>query len=321
MIGQAYLNYVQAPGYANEHGPQHDEHGYRGGRVPLEKEPGTLRVVCLGGSTTYGWGVQRPGETYPAQLQELLAADPPSGYERVEVINGGLPWGTSAELLNHYHFKYHYYRPDVVIVHQAVNDAQAFDMEAYQPDYAHWRQHMQSPLVLPPATRWLAKSRLVGLVLVPALLGTEPALPSFNRLSRQPDIDWYDGGHLDRDVPEEVPDHDVAFLHNVRGLVRGAQRDGAAVLLMPVEFRSAGRSEADLLQEVESTDNSLRYTRHNAVLLERIAEETGAVFVPFPQAQLSPGHWTEFLHLGREGSRVKARHVAGFLKRAVDGSR
>ena len=176
---------------------------------------------------------------------------------------------------------------------------------------------MQAPLVLPRGTRWLARSRLVGLVLVPALLGLHPQLPSFNRASRQPAVDWYEAHRFDRNVPREVPDEEIAFLHNVRSLVHGIQRDGAIAILMPEEFRSSGLSEAELERVVADSGNSLRYTRYNAELLRRIAAELGAVFVPFPQEKLLHSDWAEFMHLGPEGSRIKARHVAAFVSQAL----
>jgi hypothetical protein len=47
-----YLGYVTTPGY--ERGAnRHDALGYRGADVPVPKPEGELRIVCLGGSTTY----------------------------------------------------------------------------------------------------------------------------------------------------------------------------------------------------------------------------------------------------------------------------
>jgi hypothetical protein len=103
-IGQAYLLYICAPNYAHpENGPQHNADGYRGKAAPLDRRPGVLRVLCLGGSTTYAWTVPYPNQTCPAVLEELLRANLPKGYTDVEVLNGGLPYGTSAEILTHYH--------------------------------------------------------------------------------------------------------------------------------------------------------------------------------------------------------------------------
>ena len=166
-IGQAYLLYASAPNYANERfGLQHNADGYRGKAVPLDKQPGVLRVLCLGGSTTYGGTVGRPEQAYPAVLEELLRADLPAAYTNVEVINGGLTWGTTAELLTHYHFKYHYYRPDLVIVNTGGNDAEGYTLPYYHPDNSNWRQPMVNLRPLPRAWRWLARSRLASLLML-----------------------------------------------------------------------------------------------------------------------------------------------------------
>jgi len=48
----------------------------------------TLRIVCLGDSTTFGTG-SNDDETYPAQLQNILRRRYPG--RNVEVINAGIP--------------------------------------------------------------------------------------------------------------------------------------------------------------------------------------------------------------------------------------
>ena len=79
-IGQAYLNYICAPNYTHPvNGPQHNADGYRGKALSLEREPGILRVLCLGGSTTYGWTVPLPAQAYPAVLEEILRPKLPAG--------------------------------------------------------------------------------------------------------------------------------------------------------------------------------------------------------------------------------------------------
>src|SRR6056300_1710410 len=51
----------------------------------------TLRIMTLGCSTTFGWGVA-DSETYPARLQHYLTE---AGYGNVEVVNAGQPGYTS----------------------------------------------------------------------------------------------------------------------------------------------------------------------------------------------------------------------------------
>ena len=79
----------------------------------------SLRVMTLGCSTTFGWGVA-DAETYPARLQHYLTE---AGYGNVEVVNGGQPGYTSFQgdwlwdaLLDDY-------QPDVVLVGYIVQDA------------------------------------------------------------------------------------------------------------------------------------------------------------------------------------------------------
>src|SRR4029079_7866623 len=59
--------------------------GLRGPEIG-PKPPGTLRVLALGDSFTFGVGA-RVGETYPAQLEKALRA---RGV-RTEVLNAGVP--------------------------------------------------------------------------------------------------------------------------------------------------------------------------------------------------------------------------------------
>jgi len=61
--------------------------GYNTPDVDRRKPPGTFRVVALGDSSTFGWGVD-PDETYPRRLEALLRARHPE--MRVEVINLGV---------------------------------------------------------------------------------------------------------------------------------------------------------------------------------------------------------------------------------------
>ena len=87
----------------------------RGGD-PGPKRPGTLRVMCLGGSTTFGHGVKR-GEAWPGVLEELLRA---SGVD-VEVINAGVPGYGSRQLLAWYERDLAALDADVVVLYEGWN--------------------------------------------------------------------------------------------------------------------------------------------------------------------------------------------------------
>lgn len=65
--------------------------GYRTPAFTKQPAPGRRRVVALGDSSTFGWGVE-DGEAYPAQLEHRLASKEGAGPgEGWEVLNLGVP--------------------------------------------------------------------------------------------------------------------------------------------------------------------------------------------------------------------------------------
>ena len=72
-----------------DHKPVHiNSRGTRGAEFAVPKPPGTIRILSLGDSKTFGWGMSET-ETYAHRLEELLQRNAPSG-TRIEVINAGV---------------------------------------------------------------------------------------------------------------------------------------------------------------------------------------------------------------------------------------
>jgi lysophospholipase L1-like esterase len=309
-VGQPYLLYVPRPGFSNEAGPQHNVHGYRGEMVSRQRQPGSKRVLCLGGSTTYGSEIAAADQTWPAHLQNLLRS---RGFESVEVINGGLRWASSAELLTHYQFKWHYYRPDLVILNTGGNDAGAFTRPYYHPDYSHWRQHPRHPRALGsrPA-RWLLRSRMIAAAVMPVFFGDENHVSGFGR-SGAPPAYWYHypdnrnpGSSLDH-----VPNFDVAFQNNIRVLIDIIESDGARVML--VAFRPA---PVDVLRKIDERPYSeifLEALAKNEKTLHRFASEKSLALAPFPASAISADNWVDRCHVNERGALEKAKHIANSL--------
>ncbi len=304
-IGQPYLLYICAPNYAHpDNGPQHNADGYRGKGVPLDRRPGVLRVLCLGGSTTYGWSVPYPSQTYPAVLEKLLRADLPAGYTDVEVLNGGLPYGTSAEILTHYHFKYHYYRPDLVIINEGGNDAAGYTQNYYHPDNSNWRQPLLNLRPLPPRLRWLAKSRFLSYVMlnmfyVDQLTGGE----FYIKNGAVPPAPWFKiDGRLAK--KHEVISHDkLSFAHNMETLIRNILFDKSRVLLVP--FRAAPGA-----YEAEGKYFELSQILRHEQIFKDLAEKYGVGYAPFPAEVISADNWVDHCHVNPAGEAQKAAHIA-----------
>jgi len=113
--GVPYVLFVPNPNYEG-----HNQLGYRGKETTVEKPEGIFRIVTIGESTTYGFGVNA-NEAYPALLEDILREE--YGYTNVEVINAGVVGYTSFEVLSNFQFRVLELKPDLIIYYGALNDA------------------------------------------------------------------------------------------------------------------------------------------------------------------------------------------------------
>jgi hypothetical protein len=67
--------------------------GFRGKELSTAKKPGTIRILILGDSQTFGWGVGDE-ETYSSRIEQILHQ---KGYPNIEVINAGWTSGFSPD--------------------------------------------------------------------------------------------------------------------------------------------------------------------------------------------------------------------------------
>lgn len=88
--------------------------GLRGPDRPLEKPPGTIRILLLGGSPLWGHEVLYE-ESCAARLEDQLNASAPAG-TRFEVINGAVQGYTSAQGLEMLRLLGLRYQPDALIL-------------------------------------------------------------------------------------------------------------------------------------------------------------------------------------------------------------
>lgn len=92
--------------------------GTRGPDV-APKQPGELRILSLGESTTFGVNVS-DDETYSARLEQFLQATRPNG--RVTVINAGVSAYSSFQSVTYLEQRGFAFQPDVVLFYHEVND-------------------------------------------------------------------------------------------------------------------------------------------------------------------------------------------------------
>ncbi len=94
--------------------------GFRGPELPGAKPAGVYRIVVLGDSFTFGYGV-RERQAYPARLEHILNART-HGRPRVEVVNLGVPGAGPLDYLHHLTSTALALQPDLVLVGLFAND-------------------------------------------------------------------------------------------------------------------------------------------------------------------------------------------------------
>jgi lysophospholipase L1-like esterase len=145
-IPHPYIGYSLRPNYYRSPYKDGDLHinalGYRGAEITRQKPVRTIRLVCLGGSTTFSIDVG-DRTTYPQRLEDLLRATYPD--YAIEVINAGVGAYTSAESLANLVFRVFDLQPDVIVVYHAVNDVHPRVIPGFQADYSHYRKALALP--------------------------------------------------------------------------------------------------------------------------------------------------------------------------------
>jgi len=97
-----------------------NNYGFRNAEDVFEPKPsGALRVVCLGGSTTFGYNL-RDSETYPQRLQERLRQL--EGQSQSQVLNAGAIGYSIGHVAKWAERIVPALKPDVVIIYSGVNE-------------------------------------------------------------------------------------------------------------------------------------------------------------------------------------------------------
>jgi HEAT repeat protein/lysophospholipase L1-like esterase len=190
--------------------PRHrfNSEGLRDRSRPLSKAQGTVRVVALGDSVTYGYGVN-PAQAWPQQLEALWRSQ---GRE-VDVLNVALPaWSTRQQLIAYQRIARRY-RPEVVLLGVCLNDIPELTANLNPP---------------PPVLTWLHRHSAVYRLLLDA-----PGLEqrSVRELFRDPG-------------PPRVRESFARFFEEVRSLRGAVTSDGASLALVIFPFRFQVEPEA-----------------------------------------------------------------------------
>jgi lysophospholipase L1-like esterase len=265
------------------------------------RTPGVPRIACLGGSTTEGGNPMGRKGSYPTQLELVLEERTGRDFE---VLNAGISGWTSAEMLIAWFLAVQDFQPDVVVLHEAVNDLEPRFRANFEPDYSHWRR----PVQVQPA---LGLERLLvrcsDLYLYLQLKG--------GKAPEILDVCTDHSGPTEPLLKEGKLPHATSFTfrRNILSIARSARANGSEVVLMtlprnPVckigDFWPFGIAENNQHLRELASENGYRLADADEAF--RARPELAAQFI-------------DVVHLQPPGNRVKAEVIADALADWVKG--
>jgi len=301
--GQPYINY----GLTANH-PDHNRFGYRGVDFAVPKPKDIFRIFVLGGSTTYGTGLQ-PFEAHPAQLQRILHDD--YGYTHIEVVNAGAESYSSFDSLANLSYHILDHEPDMILIYHGINDVLARLIDPQQYSGLNRRRGIWSAERL--------ENRVSSSVLIRFLqanLGFGPDLRQLESfLDIVSDIKICTQHTLCTNLnmtPEEVlaANPPIYFERNLRNMVAIARANAAEVVFSTWAFFP---EEVNGARVMTFPFNQQGVAQHNDIV-RNLGVELG---VPvYDLAQSMPENiafWIDTMHMSAAGTREQAAQYAAFL--------
>lgn len=118
-----------------------NNYGFVGDDFHPEKQEGTIRIACLGGSTT--------ASGYPAIMETWMNESKTADVPEIEVLNFGITYWTTAHSMVNYLLNVQDFEPDYVVIHHAWNDEKVRGTPAqeFRGDYSHaFKSFQQAPI-------------------------------------------------------------------------------------------------------------------------------------------------------------------------------
>ncbi len=269
--------------------------GFRGPEVRVEKDPQGLRIVCLGGSTTFDIGSIGNAKPWPQVLEDELRRRFTDS--SIEVLNLGIPGSTSLDSFIDLQMRVLQLQPDLLIVYQGLNDV----IFSVPPPRVNTELY---PLESAPRSSFIRWLRIHSVLYAK----TEGKLTVLIR-------GLFNGSGEDR-VPVTVDDPYLArglrnFHSNVSSIAAIAHANGVPVVLPEVvlPFPQGAGADCDVCANLSGTLNldplvsRTLFLRYSAALAE-IAESQPGVHV-IATAGVVPSedrYYHDPVHFGPEGS-------------------
>ncbi len=294
-----YFNFVSNPSYRFPNGYQpHNAQGLRGPSCcPKEKDPRAIRIVAVGGSTTYGMYFTFERHVWPALLEETLRQR--LGPD-IQVINAGVPNHTSYELIGLTAMLVSEWSPDIVIFHMGLNDAfTAGYHDEGGPDNTSFR-HAWSHT---PLHGWLKQGMRISYMI--RLLGRSWASQ-----------DQFSLGDMAGAIQFAVPSDDEVLRNAQTATGKYFRRNLTTLIAL---CRTMGATPLFLNEPINPSYESGQGVYYSAVvnavirnnrISKELAEQNGFTYVDLYSRMRDPSTFVDAAHENNAGMQMKALYVA-----------
>tara|TARA_B100000575_G_C23135522_1_gene659592 strand:- start:1391 stop:2512 length:1122 start_codon:yes stop_codon:yes gene_type:complete len=306
ILPHPYLLYVNNPNYFEKGLKKHNKYGYRNKDFMLAKEPNKYRVLALGGSTTYGFGNPNTFETWVSVLEQKINLEG----KKIEIINAGLNYGTSAEILASYIFRHKYLNPDLIIYHGGGNDISPVFFPNYSNEYTHFRSKGNT-IALRQSDKLLLSFNFFKLIYCYNLKNInsvyKPQPFSFSNLDpvavkqRIENDNNYDG-----------------FRRNIASLIKYAKINSSKIVLAGFLLPSENQIK-NSRPDLKNLSKELIYaTKKNNDILKNLAEDNQIKYFDFSNYNFSDSLFIDNCHLNAKGERLKAEAIYKNIITTID---
>ena len=299
--------------------------GFRGEEFTIQKPPGTVRVLTLGASSTFGFG-DRDHETYPVYLEQMLNEALPELRERnpsyasvreFEVINLGIPHLTTSNIYSLFMAEGLRLEPDFVTFYEGINDA------AYRPPVSEAAQKTKKAVKSIPLVKPIIRE-LRWRFLTVALLNMSVSNYMVDAFSEE-DIDKGRIGRHDDVVGHLQLIHDECELLGVQFILANQQAKSLSIEEDEIRGVSYADEQARVRRKLAETDEltsfEMYFLLHGELMdgVRALAEERQIPFVDAIQALDGRRDClTTWVHLTPEANRLLAAAFAEvILKQAA----
>jgi len=291
-VSHHYMLYNLRPNLVLPDGTRHNHLGMRDHR-DLNNNNGVIRVVFIGGSSTYTIGIKNNEKIFSYRLEKLL-----NRYykdilpdKKIQVINAGMGGATSAENLLRLIFLVSELRPDLVVIQHGLNDVWPRIWGNIQSDFSNYRKIWERP------NYFLNKPIAYGLLR--NTVGRSVLLTFISRKLRliRPSLLGVMVKRSDVSISESFLAVNSAkyFERNTKYMVAICKSMGTKVLLATEAYTD----KADKARNIAMPE-------HNN-LLSKIAKEEGVLFYDFYNDMIKDDvYMPDGRHVSQVGSNLKA---------------